>query len=118
MTYSTDELTPGVECRESSIHGKGAFATRAFSVGDHVGTYVGEPTDDDGIHVLWIETDDGEWQGIDGTGVLRWLNHSKNPNVEFTGPNLLAIATINQGDELAFHYGEEWETFVHGDEEE
>jgi len=114
VTDSTDESAPGVECRESAIHGKGAFATRVFRVGDHVGVYLGEPTHEDGMHVLWIETDNGEWRGIDGTGVLRWLNHSKNPNVEFDGPVLLAIVAIKPGDELTFHYGEEWETFVDG----
>ncbi len=118
MTGPFDESTPGIECRESAIHGKGAFATLAFSPGDHVGTYTGEPTFQDGIHVLWIETDDGGWRGIDGTGVLRWLNHSRNPNVEFDGPRLRAIAAISPGDELTFHYGEEWEAFIEKDEEE
>lgn len=118
MTDSTDDSAIGVECRASAIHGKGAFATQAFLVGDHVGVYVGEPTNDDGMHVLWIETDDRTWRGIDGTGVLRWLNHSKNPNVEFDGPDLLAIAAINSGDELTFHYGEEWENLGDSDEEE
>jgi hypothetical protein len=115
---SPEESAPGVECGESAIHGKGAFATVAFSVGDHVGTYAGEPTDDDGTHVLWIETDDGDWRGVDGTGVLRWLNHSTSPNVEFVGPHLHAIAAIHPGDELTFHYGEEWEAFIDGGEEE
>ena len=118
MIDSTDESAPGVECRDSAIHGKGAFATRVFRVGDPVGTYAGQPTNDDGMHVLWIEAYDGEWHGIDGTGVLRWLNHSRNPNVEFAGPDLLAIEPIKPGDELTFHYGEEWDTFVDSDEEE
>lgn len=119
MTGWPDESAPGVECRESAIHGKGAFATIGFSVGDHVGTYVGEPTGQDGIHVLWMESDDdGGWQGINGTGVLRWLNHSRNPNVEFAGSDLLAIAAINPGDELTFHYGDEWDAFIDRDEEE
>ncbi len=104
--------TPGVECRQSTIHGLGAFATRSFDVGDHVGTYVGTPTDDDGTHVLWVETDDGGWRGIDGTGVLRFLNHSRTPNVEFDGSELHAIVAIKPGDELTFHYGEEWEAFI------
>lgn len=114
----TDDAAPGIECRGSAIHGNGAFATRTFAIGDHLGTYVGEPTNNDGTHVLWIETDDGDWRGIDGTGVLRWLNHSADANVEFAGADLRAISAIKPGDELLFHYGEEWEAFIEGDEEE
>ena len=113
------ESEPGVESRQSEIHGRGAFATRSFAIGDHVGTYEGTPTENDGTYVLWVESDDGGWDGIDGSGVLRWLNHSHQPNVEFAGPELFAIVAINPGDELTFHYGEEWESFIaSGDSEE
>jgi len=118
MSEPGPESAPGVERQESAIHGHGAFATQAFTVGDHIGTYTGTPTDVDDTHVLWVETDNGDWQGIDGTGVLRWLNHSRTPNVAFDGAELRAIAPINPGDELTFHYGEEWDAFIDGDDEE
>ena len=38
-----------------------------------------------------VEGDHGEFHGIDGEGVLRFLNHSCSPNVEFDGPELYAI---------------------------
>lgn len=98
-----------VEARRSPIHGKGCFATRTIEAGEHIGDYSGRPTAADGTYVLWVEGDDGEFYGIDGDGVLRWLNHSSSPNVEFDGPQLFAIRDIEPGEELTFHYGEEWE---------
>jgi len=94
----------------SPIHGTGAFAAVAFQAGDYLGAYTGTSTFEDGTYVLWVETDDGSYEGIDGTSVLRWLNHSHEPNVEFDGPDLYARRNITPGEELTFHYGDEWET--------
>lgn len=96
-----------IAARPSSIHGTGVFAVAAIAEGELIGTYEGEPTDVDGTYVLWVEGDQG-WQGIDGTGVLRFLNHSRTPNVEFDGPELSALRDIEPGEELLFDYGEEW----------
>ena len=101
-----DEL---VIAGRSEIHGKGAFARHAIAAGTHIGEYTGVPSDADDTHVLWVEGDDGEFHGIDGDGVLRWLNHSRKPNVEFDGPQLYALRDIAAGEELTFHYGEEWD---------
>lgn len=92
----------------SSVHGTGLFARRPIGAGALIGTYEGTPTDLDGVHVLWVEEDTETWRGIDGTGLLRWLNHSRSPNVEFDGPELHALTDIAEGDELLFDYGEEW----------
>lgn len=104
----TNEPIPA-EARESSIHGRGCFATRPIAAAAFIGEYTGRPTAADGTYVLWVEGDDGEFHGIDGDGVLRWLNHSTDPNVEFDGPQLFALRDIDVGEELTFHYGEEWE---------
>ncbi|GJM38130.1 MAG: hypothetical protein DHS20C19_14970 [Acidimicrobiales bacterium] len=101
-------MTDRVESRPSSIHGEGVFATATIAEGDLVGSYEGDPADADGTYVLWVETDDGGWDGIDGTGVLRFLNHSRTPNVEFDGPELYALRDIAAGEELLFDYGDEW----------
>ena len=98
-----------VEGRPSPIHGNGAFATRSIRAGERIGEYTGSPSDEDGTYVLWVEGDDGEFHGIDGDGPLRWLNHSTDPNVEFDGPQLFALRDIGVGEELTFHYGEEWD---------
>ena len=97
-----------VEAGDSPIHGTGVFATHTIPTGTLIGTYDGTPTCDDGTHVLWVETDDGGWAGIEGTGTLRYLNHSRTPNVEFDGPSLYALRDIDAGEELLFDYGEEW----------
>jgi hypothetical protein len=83
-------------------------APTAIEAGEIVGTFEGTPAEVDGDHVLWIETDDGRWEGIRGTGTLRWLNHSRSPNVEFDGAELRARRRIDAGEELLIDYGEEW----------
>lgn len=97
-----------VVAKSSPIHGNGAFAKHSITEGTHIGEYTGAPSDVDGTHVLWVEGDDGDFHGIDGDNVLRWLNHSSSPNVEFDGPQLYALRDIDAGEELTFHYGEEW----------
>lgn len=96
-----------VEIGTSAIHGRGVFATIDISSGTHIGTYEGRPTDSDGTHVLWVEGDE-DWNLIDGTGVLRWLNHSRNPNAEFDGPELYSVTDISPGTEITFDYGPDW----------
>ncbi|MEM9465730.1 MAG: SET domain-containing protein-lysine N-methyltransferase [Actinomycetota bacterium] len=103
------DATARVVAKRSAIHGRGAFASVPITEGTHIGEYTGAPTADDGTYVLWVEGDDGEFHGIDGDGVLKWLNHSSAPNVEFDGPQLYALRDIDAGEELTFHYGEEWE---------
>ena len=41
-------------------------------------------------------------------GVLRHLNHSCTPNVEFDSAELSSLRDIEPGEELLFDYGEEW----------
>jgi uncharacterized protein len=101
-------MVDSVEARPSAIHGTGVFATEPIGTGALIGRYTGRPTTADGTWVLWIESDDGEWDGIDGTGVLRFLNHSRSPNVEFDGADLYACRDIDTGEELVFDYGEAW----------
>lgn len=91
----------------SAIHGQGVFAAVLIKAGTHIGTYDGAETDADGTHVLWVESDD-DWRLIDGTGPLRWLNHSRTPNAAFDGPDLFALVDIEPGTEITFDYGPEW----------
>jgi len=96
-----------VEARKSPVHGTGVFASRSITEGTFIGSYQGSSTSADGTHVLWI--DDGRGlEGVDGTGILRFLNHSRTPNTWFDGRDLYALLDINPGDELFFDYGEEW----------
>lgn len=101
------DAVPGVEAAHSAIHGRGLFATRSFRAGDYIGCYEGAPTQEDGMHVLWVEGDaEDEWLGFDGSNVLRFLNHSKRPNAELDGQSLYAASDIAAGDEITIDYGE------------
>lgn len=93
----------------SLIHGRGLFARRRIRDGAYVATFVGKETKSNGMHVLWVLDEDGGEVGIEGQNDLRYLNHSQQPNVEFIGADLHAIANIQPGVELTFDYGDDWE---------
>ena len=94
--------------KSSEIHGYGVFATRRIRKGTHIGTYEGKPTKRNGRYVLWIEDSAGVWTGINGTGDLKYLNHSADkPNCELDGAEVYARRSIPSGTELTFDYGEE-----------
>ena len=97
-----------VEPRPSEVHGIGVYALVNLTEGALIGRYTGAPTKVDGKYVLWIEDNDGSWEGIDGAGDPRFLNHSRSPNVFFDGPELYALRDINPGEELLFDYGPDW----------
>jgi len=104
-----EKQEPGVEVKDSAIHGRGLFATRLFETGELVGTYEGPPAAKNGTYVLWIEDHDGSYYGVQGKNELRFLNHSSTPNADFDDELLYAVRDIKVGDEICFHYGEEWE---------
>lgn len=89
----------------SSIHGFGCFARVPFRAGDWIGTYEGPPATRDGTYVLWVGDDRGKWSGRSGRNLLRWLNHSDQPNTVFAGFDLYALRDIASGEELTFDYG-------------
>ena len=92
---------------ESKIHGKGLFSQVEIENGAYLGRYHGPKVDENDMHVLWVENDDGKWEGIDGENILRYLNQCKKPNAEFDGRDLYAIRDIKPGEEITFDYGEE-----------
>jgi SET domain-containing protein len=100
--------TQRIAVEQSSIHGKGLFARTRIRRNAHIADFEGDHTQRDGTHVLWVDEGDG-WIGIRGRNELRFLNHSPNPNAEFRGRALHATRNIQPGDEITFHYGDEWE---------
>ena len=94
-----------LEVRESRIHGKGVYAVERICIGEQIGTYQGEITEEDDTYVLWVTDEHGHEYGIHGQNDLKFLNHSHEPNAEFDGEELHAIAEIEPGDEITFHYG-------------
>ncbi len=92
--------------RKSSIHGRGLFARQDITQDDYIGTYEGPPTQDDGMHVLWLWNEETErWEGIDGDNEMRFLNHSSDPNADWWGTELYAIRDIAADEEITFDYG-------------
>ena len=91
----------------SPIHGKGLYARRALAEGEYLGEYDGPTVTENGMHVLWVEEDDGQWVGRDGKNLLRYLNHSKRPSAEFVGFELFALRDIEADEEVTIDYGEE-----------
>ncbi|HDP90002.1 MAG TPA: SET domain-containing protein [Thioalkalivibrio sp.] len=94
---------------DSGIHGKGLFARCAIAAGTYLGEYDGPETDENGMHVLWAETEEGDWIGRDGQNLLRYINHSEAPCAEFEGFELYAVAAIEPDQEITIHYGDEFE---------
>ncbi len=89
----------------SVIHGKGLFASHKLSGGELIGIYEGETVTEDGMHVLWVEQDDGQWTGYNGTNALRYMNHSSSPNAEMDGVECYAARPIEAGEEITIDYG-------------
>jgi len=98
-----------VVVRSSPIHGKGVFAAGRIRAGAYIGTFEGDRTTRDGLHVLWVLGDDGRYLGIRGRNELRYLNHSAGANVELRGADLYALRNIQPGREITLDYGPDWE---------
>jgi SET domain-containing protein len=94
-------------CRaQSPIHGFGCFARIPFRAGDYIGTFRGPQVTEDGAFVLWVY--DPEGQGLsarEGSNLLRWLNHSEDPNAELDLFRLYARRGIAAGEEITIDYG-------------
>ncbi len=98
-----------ITVRPSPIHGHGVFARKTIRKGERIGRYYSRKTTQDGTYVLWLcDEETNEVSGYDGIGRLRFLNHSSSPNSEFDGLDLFATRSIQAGEEITFHYGDEW----------
>lgn len=104
---SDKELDELFYTKESSIHGNGLFAKNKIKEGSYMGEYDGPTVRKNGSHVLWVEDDDDKWIGRDGQNLLRYLNHSREPQAEFEGFKLYAIRDIYPDEEITIDYGED-----------
>jgi SET domain-containing protein len=90
----------------SDIHGDGLFAARDIEAEQLIGVYQGPEVTEDGIYVLWIENEPGgDWTGYDGSNIMRFLNHSSQPNAEMDGLDCYALRAIPAGTEITIDYG-------------
>jgi len=101
-----DCLSERVRKAPSPIHGFGCFARVQFQIGDLIGTYQGSEVSEDGTYVLWVYDAEGAaLSARHGRNLLRWLNHSEEPNAEFDAFDLYARRVIAAGDEITIDYG-------------
>lgn len=106
MSRNSDRYNSRTRVQTSPIHGLGLFARDPISRDEYIGTYLGRPTADDDMHVLWIWNEDTEeWEGIEGENELRFINHSPDPNADWDGTDLYALRDIEPGEEITFDYG-------------
>jgi SET domain-containing protein len=114
--------TLAYEVRNSPVHGRGVFATRAIPAGTRIIEYKGEHIDwkealrrdatkgPDDFHTFFFSLDDGSI--IDGGrrgNNARWINHSCEPNCEAQEEDgrvfIYALRDIAPGEELNYDYG-------------
>lgn len=118
---------PPVETRNSGIHGRGVYATRAIKKGTRIIEYLGERIthaeadrryarkgEDDGHTFLFIASQRTVIDaGVNGNEA-RFINHSCAPNCETVIENgrvfIEAIRRIKPGAELGYDYQLTWES--------
>ena len=116
--------TPGkrsslsIEVRESRVHGRGVYATRAIRKGTRIIEYKGKrilwndvPDDLDDPHTFLFGLDDGIHVIDPATGgnEARWINHSCQPNCEAIEEEdervfIYALRDLRPGEELFYDY--------------
>ena len=100
---------PKTVVRESEIHGKGLFAAEDIKAGQLVGKIKGRKTDKDGPYVLWLNVDGDKSDGMQVLCSLKYINHSKKPNVAYYDDRtVVALKNISADQELTHDYGVEW----------
>jgi len=112
VNHATYDNNPLCLVADSPVHGCGLFARHDIPAGTWIGYYDGPETQQNGMHVLWLEAGedaDDEWIGFNGSNELRFLNHAKQPNGEMDELNLYANCDIRAGEEITIDYGEEFE---------
>lgn len=97
-------LAERVRKAPSPIHGFGCFAQVSFAAGDHIGTFEGPEVQEDGTHVLWVYDPENGAVARRGANLLRWLNHSEDPNAELRAFELHARRPIAPGEEITIDY--------------
>lgn len=101
---------PKTVVKESEIHGKGLFAVEDIREGQLIGKIKGKKTCKDGPYVLWMNVDSNHSEGIEVLCSLKYINHSKNPNVAYYDDRtVVALRRISVNQELTHDYGIDWE---------
>lgn len=90
---------------KSKISGNGLFTDEKILKDEYIGTF---KTVEAKYITKFSIVLKGEWRRA--ICILRFANHSKNPNVRVTpGLKMYAIKDIKPGTEICWHYGGDWE---------
>jgi uncharacterized protein len=90
---------------ESSIHGKGLFASAKIKKNTIIGYLEGNKTRQDGMYVLWID----HKTGFEVTCKLKYINHSDQPNAcYYDDRSVVALRDIQQDEEITHNYEADW----------
>jgi len=96
---------PAICVKNSSIHGKGLFATQEIQKDEIIGAFQYRKAKKDGPYVLWLSEEHG-YTVLDD---FKYINHSNHANAAYYDDfTVVAIKTIQLGDEITHYYGEDW----------
>ena len=93
------------EIKKSKIKGagKGTFATEEYWPGEIVGNFEVEYSHTESRFTYFYHD-----ARLEVVNELKYANHSDTPNLVVIGLDLFAVVPIKIGDELTWHYGEDW----------
>jgi len=92
-----------LECKPSPIHGKGLFTKANIRKDTIVGNCKVRQIKKPNAYTLWCENGYFEVQCI-----LKYINHSKKPNVIYYDDfSVVALRNIKAGEELTHYYSDE-----------
>ena len=112
-----------VYARESTIDGRGLFASQAIASGTRIAEYIGERIGkaeasrrcEAGNHFIFTLDDEWDIDGNVSENLARFANHSCAPNAESVvdGSNvwIVAIRDIAAGEEVTYNYGYDLEEY-------
>jgi hypothetical protein len=113
--------SPPIIVRDSSVHGRGVFATRRIEKGERIIEYLGERVSHDEADRRYENKDENDSHtflfivdsktvidaGVEGNDA-RFFNHSCNPNCESIVENrrvfIEALRVIEPGEEMTYDY--------------
>lgn len=98
-----DSLSYKIKKSKIKGAGKGLFATVDFCPAEKIGNFEVEYAHEENKYTYYYED-----IKVNVTNELKYANHSKNPNAVIIGLDMYAIKTINKGEEITWHYGEDW----------
>jgi len=121
MAEVTEAGVPPIQVRDSSVHGRGVFATRRIEKGERIIEYLGERVshgeadrryeskeeNDSHTFLFIVDSKTVIDAGVDGNDA-RFFNHSCNPNcesvVEKRRVYIEALRAIEPGEEMTYDY--------------